>query len=291
MSANIKTFNVKTSIGIIIYKLDQTIYDKFINNLQNISCYDIYNIDDVKSITNIDKLNEYFRYDEHIKFLLVKRRNSLNYIDFIRGKYNIDDLTSIINMVNYMSTYEIELLKNNNFNKLWRDLWLKNAYKKKYLDEMKKSNIKFDYLKSINFFDNLTSEYSSTEWEIPKGGKNYNETNLNCAIRELKEETSLDKDNYQIIKCLEPIHDIFLGTNNKKYRHIFYTALYNNNINNILTIEHSNNEIDCVKWCSWSEIIKLIRPYNNSKIKILTLLFFFIINICNDYKNIKLLTI
>ncbi len=271
--------NIKTSVGIICCKLDNTIYDKFINNLQNISYYDI------NKLTILPKLNDnqnFIKYDDYIKFLLVKRRNSLNYIDFIRGKYNINNLNSIINMTKYMSKDEIELLKNNNFNKLWHDLWLKNAYKKKYSDEMYKSNEKFNYLKSINFFDNLISEYSSTEWEIPKGGRNYNETNINCAIREFEEETSLTKNNYKIINCIEPIHDIFIGTNNKEYRHIFYTALYNNN-NISYEYNHSNNEIDCVKWCSWNDINNIIRPYNNSKIKIITLLMFFIINICNNY--------
>ncbi len=269
--------NIKTSVGIICYKLDNSIYDKFINNLSNISYYDI------NKFTILPKQNG-FKYENYIKFLIVKRRNSLNYIDFIRGKYDIHNLNSIINMAKFMSKDEIELLKKNNFNKLWHDLWLKNAYKKKYLYEMNKSNEKFNYLKSINFFDKLFSEYSSTEWEIPKGGKKYNETNINCAIREFEEETSLTTNNYKIINCIEPIHDIFIGTNNKEYRHIFYTALYNNDI---ISDEHnhSNNEIDCVKWCSWNDINTIIRPYNSSKIKIITLLMLFIINICNNYKN------
>ncbi len=272
--------NIKTSIGVIIYKLDESIYNRFINNLQNISYYDINNI----LFTNIDKLTDFLKYDDSIKFLLVKRRNSLNYIDFIRGKYEINDFKSIINMAGYMSKDEVELIKTNNFNKLWGDLWLKNAYKKKYLNEMRISNEKFNYLKSINFLEKLTSEYSSTEWEIPKGGKKQNETHIQCGMRELKEETSLDESKYKIIKCIDPIHDVFMGTNNIEYRHIFYTALFNNNA--LCDIEHSNNEIDSVKWCSLSEINNIIRPYNNSKVKILTLLFLFIINVCNINMNV-----
>ncbi len=268
--------DIKTSVGIICYRLDKKIYDIFINNIQNISYYDINNV----VFNNIDKFK---KYDDNIQFLLVRRRNSLNYIDFIRGKYDIDNIKSIITMTKYMSKEEIELLKTNDFNKLWNDLWLKNAYKKKYLDEMRKSNAKFKYLKSINFFDNLNSEYLSTEWEIPKGGKKQNETNINCAIREFEEETSLNETKYKIINCIDPIHDVFVGTNNKEYRHIFYTSIYNEYDNNI--INHSNNEIDCVKWCSWSELNNMIRPYNNSKITILTLIFLFIINICENYKK------
>ena len=189
----------------------------------------------------------------------------------MRGKYNLNDSNSIIKMASYMSKDEIELLKNNNFNKLWNDLWLNNAYKKKYLYEMKKSNEKFDYLKSINFFENLVSEYSSTEWEVPKGGKKQNETYINCAIREFEEETSLTRDDYKILECMEPIYDIFTGTNNIEYRHIFYTALLTNNDIEEYKSTNDNNEISSIKWCNWSEINNIIRPYNNSKIKILTL--------------------
>jgi 8-oxo-dGTP pyrophosphatase MutT (NUDIX family) len=270
--------NIKTSIGIICYRLENSMYDIFIKNIN-----DIENIEKISYNINSINISESFKYDKYIKFLLVNRRNSLNYIDFMRGKYNLDDLNSIIKMASYMSKDEIELLKNNNFNKLWTDLWLKNSYKKKYLYEMKKSNEKFNYLKSINFFDNLISEYSSTEWELPKGGQKQNETYINCAIREFEEETSITKDNYKILKCNEPIYDIFTGTNNIEYRHIFYTALLTNN-----DIEEyqltNNNEIASIKWCSWSELNNIIRPYNNSKIKILTLIFLFIINICS-YKN------
>ncbi len=268
---------MKTSIGIICYKLDNIIYNTFMNNLESISNYDINNL----VCKNTDKLKI---YDNYIKFLLVKRRNSLNYIDFIRGKYNVNEVDNIHNMFSYMSKDEIEQIKNNNFNKLWSDLWLKNAYKKKYLDEMRTSQSKFNYLKSINFFQNITSEYTTTEWEIPKGGRKNNETNIKCAIREFNEETSLDIVNYKIINTINPIHDIFVGTNNKEYRHIFYTAICNNNVDE--NINHSNNEIDTVKWCSLSELNNLIRPYNNSKLTILTCIFLFIINMCISMNNI-----
>ena len=71
-----------------------------------------------------------------------------------------------------MSTHEIELIKTKEFNILWSDLWLKNAYKKKYLEEMKLSKIKFNHLKQLGILDNIKTEYNSTEWEIPKGRKN-----------------------------------------------------------------------------------------------------------------------
>ncbi len=186
-----------------------------------------------------------------------------------------------------MSSDEINMIQNHDFKKLWYDLWLKNAFKKKYSEEMKLSNIKFNHLKQLNILKNIKTEYNSTEWEIPKGRKNSNETNLNCAIREFKEETSLLPDDYNIISCLDPIHDVFVGTNDKNYRHVFYTAIYNNNydIDNNFS---NNNEIEEIRWCKWSELNDLIRPYNSNKINILTSIFLFILNICETNNSLEL---
>jgi 8-oxo-dGTP pyrophosphatase MutT (NUDIX family) len=271
-----------SSVGIVCIKLDNVLYNTFIKNLQHVSYYNLNNI----IMNNIHKFK---KYNDSIKFLLVNRRNSLNYIDFIRGKYNINDIDNINKMCSYMSSNEINMIKNKDFNILWSELWLKNAFKKKYLEEMNLSKIKFNHLKTLGILDNIKTEYSSTEWEIPKGRKNSNETNLKCAIREFKEETSLSIDDYTIISCLDPIHDVFIGTNNKEYRHIFYTSLYNNNNNN--DIIYKNNEIEEIRWCSWSELNELIRPYNNNKINILTNIFLFILNICETYNSSLTITI
>ncbi len=275
-----------TSVGIIGIKLDKSIYNKFINNLQSVSYYNLNNI----IMDNIHKFNE---YNELISFILVNRRHSLNYIDFIRGKYNVNNKNEIIKMCSYMSLHEINLIKNENFNNLWKNLWLKNAHKKKYSDEMNLSKIKFTNLKNLGTLNNINTEYLSTEWEIPKGRKNQNETNLQCAIREFKEETSLSSDYYHIISCLDPIHDLFIGTNNKEYKHIFYTAILNNNFD--INTDFKNNEIEEVRSCKWDELNNLIRPYNNNKINILTNIFLFILNICelnnNSETDSKLLSI
>ncbi len=274
LSSQYERNDINTSVGIICVKLEEPINLIFKKNLESISYYDLNTI----IINNIHKFNE---YNNSIKFLLVNRRHSLNYIDFIRGNYNINDIDKINHMCSLMSSAEVDMIKTNNFNTLWCNLWLKNAYKKKYLEEMNLSKIKFNHLKESGVLDIIKSEYTSTEWEIPKGRKNSNETNLHCAMREFEEETSLSNIDYNIISCLDPIHDIFMGTNNKEYKHIFYTALYDNN-NNI--INYKNNEIEEVRWCKWSELNELIRPYNNNKINILTNIFLFILNVC-EYNN------
>ncbi len=165
-----------TSVGIICIKLNKEIYNKFRNNLQSVS---YYNLNDL-IMENIDKFNE---YNDMVSFLLVNRRHSLNYIDFIRGKYNINDTNGIYNIFSFMSSNEIEMIKNNEFNYLWGELWLKNAYKKKYLEEMKMASIKFLDIDDNNefkyeflgIFDNSTNIWMWA-WLVPEFM--YNETNI-----------------------------------------------------------------------------------------------------------------
>jgi 8-oxo-dGTP pyrophosphatase MutT (NUDIX family) len=270
-----------TSVGIVCFRLNKTIYKTFLQNLSGISYYDLSNL----ILNNIHLFNT---YNDMIEFMLVKRRHSLNYIEFIRGKYDPCDIERIESMFSLMNIDEVEMIKNKEFNYLWNNLWMKNAHKKKYMVEFNQSKNKFNIFRSYDM-SRFISEYKDTEWEIPKGRKNSNEKNIDCAVREFREETSITNDDYIVISSLDPIHDTFTGTNGKQYRHIFYTSLINND-NIEKEIDHHNNEIELVRWCKWSELNDIIRPYNNNKINIFTSVLIFIMNVCehnNDIPYIK----
>ena len=49
----------------------------------------------------------------------------------------------------------------------------------------------------INKSENLWHE---TEWEFPKGRKNYQERDIDCGIREFEEETGYKIDNFVLIE-------------------------------------------------------------------------------------------
>jgi 8-oxo-dGTP pyrophosphatase MutT (NUDIX family) len=220
-------------------------------------------------------LNNFEDYNSNIQFLLVRRKYSLNYIDFIRGKYDINDINSILNMFNYMSSTELALFSND-FNTLWNNLWKKTANIKLYSKEKTLSCSKFNKLKDSGAMTELlklSKPYDTPEWEIPKGRRNTHETDIECAMREFTEETQMNSNNYTILDY-KPICDNFIGTNNKEYQHVFYIGKYisDYNVNKI----DKNNEIDEIRWCNLSDSINLIRPYNQNKINILTKLFYFI---------------
>ena len=57
------------------------------------------------------------------KILMINRKDSLCYIDFIRGKYKLNNLEYINKLFSRMSKEEIENIKTQEFSKLWKSLW------------------------------------------------------------------------------------------------------------------------------------------------------------------------
>ena len=68
-------------------------------------------------------------------FLLISRKHSLGYIEFIRGRYDISDNTSIEHLFIQMTENEIYNIFKIPFDTLWCILWKKNAKKNTYNKE------------------------------------------------------------------------------------------------------------------------------------------------------------
>ena len=135
--------------------------------------------------------------------------------------------------------------------------------KSKYLLLKKKFNLD-DLIKSSN------TNFINTEWGFPKGRREKLETDLECAIREFEEETDLTKNDYSLLK-LRPIIEDINGSDNIKYRHIYYIARLNKvdvqlnkaNLNQI-------KEISDIKLMNYETINDNLRPYHKEKLKIIT---------------------
>lgn len=258
-----------TSCGIIciniknlpIKRLETFLYNKFID-IQDFN------------YKNLNFLNKLYKYKDDIKFLLIQRKHSLSYIEFIRGRYNEKDINNLIYLFSLMSKSEIENIKNNEFQIIWDNLWRKTARNKNFIKELNNSKIKFNYCKRNNLFDNLNTTYETPEWGFPKGRRNRFEKNLDCAIREFEEETNYK--NYVLYNRVNCIEEVFKGTNNIDYKHIYYLAgSDSDNIENINDIY----EIGNIGWYTYDETIQLMRQYDITKIDIVNQIYFFIITV------------
>ena len=272
-----------TSAGIICLDLHDNLKNDMLKNDVDIISNDI-GLFNYQRLSNINKIK---KYKDKIRFLLVQRKHSLNYINFIRGIYDENDYIQLERIFSLMSNYEIKKIKNNDFDYLWDNLWEKTAKKKIYQKEYNESKNKFIKIKNLGYIEKLFkigSDYDTPEWEFPKGRKNINESNYDCAVREFYEETGIDKENYIILDNVNSIHDDFVGTNNMNYKHIFYLSIIkNNDIVNYYNLNiKSKNEIGKVQWYTWTEALRVFRPYYINKVDILNKIFLFFINLSED---------
>lgn len=237
-----------TSCGIILYK-NNKFYEEERNEADEI-------------------INNHERY----YFLLIKRKDTLGYVEFLRGKYEENNKEYLVKIFQTMTIGEIERIKTLEFSQLWNELWSHRNYKQ-YQTEFENSKLKFLNLKN-NVYLNLDeiiksadTKFEDKEWGFPKGRRNIKETDYDCAMREFEEETGFNPDEYSILKNIKPVEEIFYGSNDIRYKHIYYIA--ESLSEKKLKLDPSNRfqvtEIGGIEWFTLDNAVNKIRPYNREK--------------------------
>ena len=212
-----------------------------------------------------------------IEYLMIRRKDSLGYVDFMRGKYPLFNKRYLLNIISEMTNDEKNKLLNNEFDDLWQELW-GDYIGVQYRGEEKISREKFNSLKigiSLSHDEyNLESliklcnvTWIDPEWGFAKGRRNYQEKDLNCALREFEEETGYNKNSLKLIQNILPLEEIFTGSNYKSYKHKYYIAQMRKDTRPITNYQKS--EVSKVEWISYNDCLKIIRPYNLEKIDVL----------------------
>ena len=213
---------------------------------------------------------------ETLKYLCIRRKDSLGYVDFMRGKYNIYNKHHILNIIKEMTTYEQEDLLNTDFNTLWLKLWgTKDDVNNEYILSYEKFNCLKKGIKIENsrydlasLIKETNSKWKEPEWGFPKGRRNYREKDLDTAIRETTEETGFNAGDIDLVENIYPFEEIFTGSNFKSYKHKYYLGY----ISYDKTIKNNNfqkNEISKMEWKNYEQSLNCIRPYNIEKKDIL----------------------
>lgn len=272
------------SYGIVCFNIE-SIVNKQIENYFYNKFIDIGEF----NYSNLNNLSFLPHFYDKIKVLMVRRKNSLNYIEFIRGKYDVTNIQHLDKIFGLMTREENLNIISSNFDELWNELWKETAKNKIYQKEFNLSKLKFKELKENNFYNLLDSsklsQYNEPEWGFPKGRRNFNEKNLNCAIREFIEETNIESNHFHILERLNYITEEYTGTNLVNYRHIYYLASSNGEIELEINNENQIEEIGDIKWFTIPEAINKIRPYYENKIQMIHQIYFFLINLIIDMKQ------
>jgi 8-oxo-dGTP pyrophosphatase MutT (NUDIX family) len=275
-----------TSWGIILVNLSN-FQNKKINHNNNINIRNRISNICPQNYKDLENLSDYMN---NITFLLIQRRHSIAFMDFIRGKYKIDNIDQINSLFQYMNPDEIKSIDTKDFDDLWKEMWNNDSTRINNTREYNMAKNKFNQLKSdnnlelnLNFFiNNVTSLYKTNEWGFPKGRKNHNETPLECALREFSEETNIKLSDIKLVSNINPIEENLLGTNGIPYRHIYYIA--ETSMENNLQIEN-NNEIGDLGFFNYNDSKNLIREYHTEKKNILQYIYMYYLEILLDTHN------
>ena len=222
--------------------------------------------------------------EDKFQYLLIQRKDTLGYVEFMRGKYDELNKEYIIKLFETMTLDEVEKIQKYSFDELWNMLWL-NKNIKQYQTEYDNSYRKFKNLLSNKYFmfskllEVANIRYEEKEWGFPKGRRNLRESDYDCALREFEEETNYQADDYSILRNIKPVEEIFYGSNNIIYKHIYYIA--KSVRAKELEVDPTNyfqfTEVGNIDWLTLKESLEKIRPYNVEKkdvlIKVNKLLF------------------
>ena len=217
---------------------------------------------------------------EELKIVMVERKDSLAYIEFLRGKYSsVNDIQYISLLFSRLSNNEKVRLVENDFDTLWNQLWIHTeTINPRIKKEYAKSKENFDLLKKgitvdgvkINLqilIDRIKTNYENNEWEIPKGRRKSLENNKECAIREFYEETNIKNDQYNLYNNTIPLTEEYTGINGVRYKHVYYLA----EVKDIceLYIDEKNKdqytEVKTIQWLTETQCYDKIRDYDTKK--------------------------
>ncbi|KAJ3085261.1 hypothetical protein HK102_000167, partial [Quaeritorhiza haematococci] len=207
---------------------------------------------------------------DSLLYLMIQRKDTMGYIDFIRGKYpdpkTRDGLALLQTYFDEMTYAEIQRIKNWTFRQIWDTLWV-NHSGACYVREFEYARHK--YIKNLGYVDHLLDmgNWGRREYGFPKGRKNMQESNLKCAIREFCEETGYSRTDFRIIPC-GSYEESFVGTNGIAYKHVYYLAEVFDHVDTPQidpTKVQQVGEIRDVGWFTFKECLALIRDYDTAK--------------------------
>jgi len=227
------------------------------------------------------------------EFLMICRRRTLGYIDFMRGKYSTTNKFYIINMMKQMTREEKNGLMRYTFDELWRGMWNSNDQlamtledtggipNNQYKQEEINSRSKFNTLiKGVHIHGETYTiaslleesseqgDWDEQEWGFPKGRRNYQENEYDCAVREFTEETGYAGKLLKMVVNLYPFEEVFMGSNYKSYKHKYFLTFmdYTESHKHVFT---ANTEVSKMEWKTADACLDKIRPYNEEKRRLL----------------------
>jgi 8-oxo-dGTP pyrophosphatase MutT (NUDIX family) len=172
--------------------------------------------------------------------LMIKKRYTYYFVEFVLGHYNKNNEERLVYLFGNMSHEEKVTILSLDFGKLWYKIWLidpESLYgvhnKNLSMDEQNRYNNCKKHYESSFLLDNgeklrkLIDKSTSVDtiWEIPKGRRMSGETLIDCAMREVREETGIDSNQYSILFDIDS-RNYQISDGCVTYENHYYIALW-----------------------------------------------------------------
>ena len=205
------------------------------------------------------------------QYLMIRRKNSIGYVQFVRGKYCEQDTEYIQKLFDEMSVQEKHIVRTVDFSKLWQKLWSNSLIKNREQD-FSSAEAKFQRIHVDKYIDQSQSKWLETEWGFPKGRRDLKETNMEAARREFREETNIAVSLLRLVSST-PFIELYRGSDNIFYKHIYFLHELDPQCSLTPTLGAMNtfqmSEISDIGFYTLDECVDKIRDYHQSKIQVL----------------------
>jgi len=260
-----------TSLGVVCVRVDPAHHE----SLRAAVVGKTINLQSFNNVHNrfLDRLDE---FHDSVQFLLIQRKHSLGFLEFVRGRYSVHDYKELVGLFEMMLPHEVDTIRTQSFKQLFDTVWYRCPNSALYEEELRAASFKFHVLKdkhkeynvlSLAFYlTNIRPKFEKAEWGFPKGRRCFHERNVDCAVREFEEETNYKGDDYTILYNTSPLKEVFWGTDRNLYRHIYYLGILNNTEKEVCS---TSSEVGDIGWFSFMDALDLIRPYHDQKRKVL----------------------
>lgn len=219
---------------------------------------------------------------EQLEFLLIQRRDSLGFIELIRGRYKVHDIDYIRLHLGGITRDEQKRYRDGPFDALWNSMWGLN-HSHLYKNEFETAMSKWEQIRSgitdangkVWTIDDLIASANppkeTPEWGFPKGRRDAQESDYVCAMREMCEETGVNESDVICINNIEPLIESFFGSNHVHYCHKYFVVWVPPALDIKFNLEndHMRREIGDIQWFSVDQALAHIRPENLEKKEVL----------------------
>lgn len=206
---------------------------------------------------------------QNAELLMIRRKDSMSYTEFLRGKYHPEDSGYLFSLLENMTQGEQDLVRSYPFDTLWSKLWGYGV--DHHSNEYPHAKQRFESQPIASLLDAHRTPYVESEWGFPKGRRIRCESDIECAIREFYEETNIPRDAYVILKNVL-LSETFRGTNGIMYKHVYYVALVTDDSKIQLDQKFTpmqRREISAIAWKSLNGCRDLTRPHFTERLPML----------------------